>query len=148
MLTRAALFAFCIFLPSQLIAQSVPSVPTNTAFRVIANHDGVATTGYRVYLDTVKHGADIPVSARQANGEVTFNIAGIPAAGPHRVEVTAFNDAGESAKLPLAFQVGPPSVPSGIRIVITTSAEAVVEPQPDGTFKLRIEGVNAAAVVK
>jgi hypothetical protein len=147
MLKRAALFACCIFLPSQLIAQSAPSVPTNTPFRVVANHDGVATTGYRVYLDTVKHGADIPVSAR-TNGEVTFNIAGIPAAGPHRVEVSAFNDAGESARLPLAFHVGPPNVPSGVRIVITTSAEAVIEPQPDGTFKLRIEGVNAAAVVK
>lgn len=74
-----------------------------TPFTVSADHDGVETTGYRLYVD----GSQVqekPASALSA-GVITFaDSDGLPK-GSYDLEVAAFNEDGETKSLPLTLIV-------------------------------------------
>lgn len=98
--------------------QSAVTVVAGQPFRVLMNHDGLFTTGYRLYIDNVKVGADLPLSAL-SNGVVTAPAPGV-SVGNHTVELSAFGPAGEGPRsVALPFQgVAPlPSAGSNLRIV-------------------------------
>lgn len=97
---------------------SLLTVLVNTVFSVAFTHDGVATDGYRLYLDDVLM-TTVPVSARSVGGEVVFVNLRVTTCAPHTVQASAFNAIGETRSVVLAF-VGtgcPPAAPVGLRIV-------------------------------
>lgn len=110
-------------------------------------HSGQGTDGYRLYIDGQKVG-DYSPDVVLANGEVRLPIPPQPTAGRHVAVASAFNAIGETRSTEAPFFVGAPPVPGPLRIEIIVKAAAVVEPQPDGSFKLRVDGVDASAVVK
>lgn len=143
------LLTLCGMVGTQASAQTQPVeyVPLNTPVTAVFTHPGVGTTGYRVYVDNVQVGPDVPVSAL-VNGEIRMPVPGIATGGAHTLEAAAFNANGERRSTPLSLFVGLPVQPSGLRIEIVTKTTAVVEPQSDGTMKLRIESVDTTATVK
>lgn len=122
------------------------SVEVNQPFRAVFTHDGVNTTGYRVYVDGVQVGPDAPVTVL-AGGSVSLAVpSGVPAAGTHTLQAAAFNAAGETKSAALTFTVTdppPPPPPSepGVPSIDVTVTVAV---RPDGTLHLtavRVGGV-------
>jgi len=113
------------------------TVTVNKPFQVLfeAPTTGGAATGFRVYLDGAKLGADIPASA----GTVTVNGVLVATAGAHTLEVSAFNAIGEGAKtqpLTLTASQGVPGTPGNLRIqVVFTVAQ-------DGSISVRVVGVE------
>jgi hypothetical protein len=85
-----------------------------------ADHDGVDTTGYRVYLDGLKTGADLSMNAL-TSGVVTVSSLIAPARGAHTIQLAAFNEDNEAKSDPLSFTTKrkAPGKPGGTRIVIT-----------------------------
>lgn len=116
---------------------SVPTFPVGQALKAMVTHDGVGTNGYRLYVDGVKSGPDLPATSLQA-GTVTIQLPALPA-GRHTIDVAAFNDAGESAKATAPVFIGPPSAPGPLRFSIVTTADVLVEPLADGTLQVRLE---------
>lgn len=118
----------------------------------IFTHSGEVTDGYRLYLDNQRAGVDVPVSAL-SGGEVRLPIPSQSTPGRKVLQAAAFNSFGETRSPALSFCVGDasacaPPAPGGLRIELVVKAAAVLEPQADGTFRLRVDGVNATAVVK
>lgn len=84
----------------------------NVPFTVMFNQatTGMAATGFRIFIDGVQLGADIPVSALVGG---VISVAGImpPASGAHTLEVRAFNAVGVSAPMTMALIVDPAPPP-------------------------------------
>lgn len=113
------------------------SLTVGQTFSLNATHDGANTTGYRVYLDGVKVGADLPLSAL-TSGSVSVAALVAPARGSHTVQLGAFNPDSETKSDPLSFTttLPAPSKSGPVRIVITvTTAE-------DGSMQFRIVGIE------
>ena len=111
-------------------------VEVGKAFSVLADHDGVNTTGYRLYLDNVKVGADIPMSALVA-GTVTISAGVGPARGSHTVQLAAFNADGETrgVAFPFTTKLQAPTAPTNQRIIIGVTLR-------DGTITLEVLSVE------
>jgi hypothetical protein len=99
-------------------------------------------TGYRMYIDNVKVGNDIAVSA---GASVTANAIVLPvAAGSHTLKVSAFNPASTPSEVfsdPLSFSIviPPPSAPgkpTNLRIVLVITQAA------NGTIKVDVVAVE------
>jgi hypothetical protein len=111
-----------------------PTVPANTPFTVVADHDGLNTTGYRCYIDGVRVGSDLPASAR-VNGKVTCPMPG-QATGSHSAIIAALNGASVETRSPsLSFNSvtpppTPPNAPSNLQIILQVAVS------PDGTATL------------
>jgi hypothetical protein len=114
-----------------------PTVPSNTPFSVVADHsDGTGTpaTGFRCYIDGVRVGNDLPLSAR-VGGKVTCAMPGQPAGG-HSAIVAALNGVSIEARSPsLAFTAvtpppTPPNAPSNLQIILQVAVN------PDGSATL------------
>jgi hypothetical protein len=105
----------------------VPEVGINRPFTVAADHNGVDTTGYRIYLDNSSTpAADIPVSQR-VGGVITSPALTVTARGTHTVQVAAYNQDGEARSAALTFvaQGTPPTAPAGLRVqVVATVADS------------------------
>jgi hypothetical protein len=122
------------------------TVEVNQPFRAVFTHDGVNTTGYRVFVDNVQVGPDAPASALTA-GSVSLAVpSGVSMAGTHTLQAAAFNASGETKSAALTFTVTdpppppPPTEPSVPTIDITVTVAA----RPDGTLELtavRVGGV-------
>jgi hypothetical protein len=110
--------------------QSRTAVGVNEAFSAAAlpPKDG-AVTALRLYLDGVRVGSDVAVTGPE---EVTFSVPGIPTAGAHRLEVSAVNDFGESARSGLAFWAGPPPAPGLPRIQVVNTQVFEQVPSENG----------------
>lgn len=111
-------------------------VDVGVPFRVVATHDGVNTSGYRVYVDGAQVGKDVPVSAL-ANGTITQDVPG-QVRGPHALVVGAFNADAESRSAPLAIValVPPPRAPTNLQITIAVTIGA------DGSVTAILAGVE------
>lgn len=138
-----------LFLAGAASAQSRSAVGLSESFTVGLTPPSAAqqVKGLRLYLDGVKVGQDIPIPA---SGDVLVTVPGITSAGAHQLTASAFNDGGETLpadRTSLTFWVGPPSAP-GLRIETTTKTVHLVEPQSDGTVKLRLESVETSSVVR
>jgi hypothetical protein len=113
--------------PSLAHAQTVCSSPCTltlgAAYSVAADHDGLNTTGYRVYVDGVKVGNDVPLS-QLASGAVTISGLVAPGRGQHSLQVAAFNEDWETKSDPFVFTVKkqPPGKPGNTRILIAVTA--------------------------
>jgi hypothetical protein len=81
-------------------------VRSGKAFSVSANHNGVNTTGYRLYMNSVVYLTQ-PVSALQ-NGVVTFAFPSINR-GTYSATITAVGDGGESVLNPGIVIMATPS---------------------------------------
>lgn len=106
-------------------------------FTAAATHDGLNTTGYRVYIDTVKVGADLPLTALQS-GTVTFGPFVAPARGTHTIQLSAFNPDIETKGDLFTFTtvLPAPAKPGPLRLIFTvTLAE-------DGTIKFQFLGID------
>jgi hypothetical protein len=116
-------------------AQTPDTVPAHQSFSVEFTHDGLNTTGYRVFVDGVKVGSDLPLSALTA-GKVTASVAGVPR-GAHTVQVSAFNlDAeAKSAALPFTAVDPTPATPTNLTIKL------VVQIAGDGSVTLKLAEV-------
>jgi hypothetical protein len=141
---RFMLLLALLVLPGSAIAQT--TVPLNRALTAVFTHNGVATQGYRVYLDGQKQGPD--QSQTPVNGEIRLPVPAITTPGAHLLEVSAFNDIGESAKAPLQLFAGPPTAPTGPRIEITTITTGTLLANPDGTLRVEVDGVSTSVIVK
>jgi hypothetical protein len=122
---------------SPLFAQTpCPSPCTLTVgqtYAVTASHDGLNVTGYRVYLDGAKLGADLPITALQS-GTVTVAALTAPARGAHSLQLAAFNEDAETKSDPYAFTVkkAAPAKPGPVQLLLSiTVAE-------DGTVTFKM----------
>jgi hypothetical protein len=134
-----SILALCLLLVAPILAQNA-TLTTGQTFTLSADHDGVNTTAYRVYVDDAQVGPDIPVSAL-ANGTVTTSPLPALAEGTHAVRLAAVGPGGETKSDPLSIVVTlpPPSKPTNLRIT------AVVSIGADGRVQLRIEQLAALA---
>lgn len=114
--------------PSHAQTPTAPIVTANQPFQVLLDHDGLHTLGYRLYLDEVQTGPDIPVSSL-VNGVLTIPVASVPR-GAHSVRVSAFNADHEVSSLPLAFEAKDPApnAPTNLRIQVTINVTVQVQP--------------------
>lgn len=90
----------------------------NTPFTVLADHNGVDTTGYRYKRNDVVV-EDKPVSAL-SGGSISFlESVGLPA-GTYTLKISAYNATAEveSDVLVLVVTVAAPAQPTNIRIVV------------------------------
>lgn len=127
--------------PVVMAAEQGPSpitvaVTAGVALKLAFEHDGLNTTGYRYYVDGVKVGADIPLSAL-VSGTATFDAPAL-ARGPHVLGVTAFNQDSESAPFALAViaKLPAPNAPKNLKQVITITIAR------DGTMHVLISEVQ------
>jgi len=75
---------------AQTACPSPCTVDVGQAFTVTASHGGQNTTGYRIYVDGVKVGSDLPFS-QLSSGTVTVAALVAPARGTHTIQLAAFN---------------------------------------------------------
>ena len=139
-LTRLFITLLCLSLfPAALAAQNA-TLTTGQAYTLSADHDGVNTTSYRIYVDDVQVGADLPV-ASLANGTLTTTALPALTEGTHAIVLAAVGPGGETKSDPLAITVTvpAPSKPTNLRIT------AVVSIGADGQVQLRIEQLAAIA---
>lgn len=125
---------------AQTVCASPCTLTAGQSYTLQADHDGSNTSGYRIYLDGVKVGNDVPVSALVlANGAITFVNMIAPAAGSHTIQIGAYNTTGESKSTALAFTtvVPPPAPPTNLRIIITATMAA------DGTLQFKVTSVES-----
>src|SRR5262245_6553394 len=91
--------------------------------RIVFQHDGQNISGFALYL-LPDNGSpiriDLGLLKPDANGNVSASLPPLPA-GSYRVEIAAYNAAGESSRAP----ADPPSI-----IVTPTSPEPAAAPSP------------------
>lgn len=119
---RSILIALAVVLlplSVQAQTQTVLSVEVNKPFQLQAEHDGLSTAGYRVYVDGVKVGPDV-TSGAQTAGVVTLPVAAVTARGDHTIQVAAYNADSEAKSDPVTLRVASatPNKPKNLRIVI------------------------------
>lgn len=120
-----------------------PSVQTNQPFRVQATHDGANTELYRLYVDGVQVGPDVPVSQALSGTTVTLPHAGLSQRGGHTVQIAALNsDHPEVRSAPLAFDVKmpPPNAPTGVVLV---TVQMAIQFHADGSASVARLSVGA-----
>lgn len=122
MYLRSACLLVCVLLLARPVAaQTVCPNPCTlvqgTTFGVMADHDGINTTGYRLIVDGAQSGADMPMSAL-AGGVVTVANLTVPARGTHTIQIAAFNPDWSIASDPLSFasKMKAPGKPSNSRL--------------------------------
>ncbi len=98
-------------------AQSVDSIKQLTTFKVAADHDGLDTDGYRVYLNGGLW-QTVPVASLVA-GVVTFDFPTGLIKGTYVIYVEAFSTAGAASSTTVTLTVtsGNPTPPRNPRIV-------------------------------
>jgi hypothetical protein len=129
---------YALPLSAQTVCPNPCSLTIGQSFSVQADvTPGPNLDGFRVYLDNVKQGADLPVTALQ-NGVVTIPSLTAPARGTHTIQIASFNADGESRSDPLTFSVRlpAPAKPGNLRILI---AVVVAE---DGSFTFKVVGIE------
>lgn len=120
-LVYAALVALVLLaLPSTASAQLASNeVYVNTPFKIAANHDGVNTTDYRLYRNTVLVNS-VAVTALVA-GVVTIDSPGL-SAGTYAFQVEAKGDGGAAKSTVYSVVVkalpAAPVAPSGLRLIV------------------------------
>lgn len=121
---------------AQVVCPNPCTIDVGKSFSFAADHDGVNTTGYRVYLDGVKTGPDLLVSALQA-GAITVTLTA-PARGSHALQLAAFNldQETKSAPLTLVTRSPAPTAPTNLRITI------VAQIARDGSVSFKIVDVT------
>ena len=126
---KALLLACLLLLPLTASAQVPVDVVAGVVLTGEFDHDGANTTGYRLFVDNNKSGADLPMTARNAAGVVTFTVPALTR-GAHTIALSAFNQDAESARAAVSVQakLPTPGTPKGLRIVlkVTTSASGEV----------------------
>jgi hypothetical protein len=80
-------------------AQTVPALAPGVAFRVALDHDGANTSGYRLLVDGVQVGGDLPMTAL-AGGVVTATVPG-QMSGPHAISLVPVNASGAATGNPV-----------------------------------------------
>lgn len=109
-------------LPTPAAAQTPCSsncvLAVGESFSAVADHDGANTVGYRLYIDNVKVGTDVPLASLQA-GSVTVAALVAPARGSHTLQISAYNADFESKSDPFAFttKLPPPGKPGNLRLL-------------------------------
>ncbi len=84
----------------------VAFMPTaNVPFHVVADHDGIATNTYQLFVDGIAVGTDVPVSAL-VNGSITLPVPGLTA-GTHTLAVEAINAVYVTPSVGLTIMVNP-----------------------------------------
>lgn len=134
----AAALASILAVPKVSYTQTVPTVTVGQAFQVLADHDGANTAGFRLYLDGVKVGTDLPVSINA--GVFSANVPAQTVRGDHTLVLGAFNADGEARSDPLVFKVVLPSPvkPGNLRLVIVATTTA------DGKITLELQEILEA----
>lgn len=121
---KILMFAAVVFALSAapLYAQAAPEVVAGAPYRVAADHNGVDTIGYRVYVDNVKVGNDLPLAALVAGVVTSVDLPGV-ARGAHTIQVAAYNEDNEVKSDPLSFTAKKkaPGKPTNTRIVLVAN---------------------------
>ena len=124
-LTTLAIILFAFALPAAA-QEPVPEVGAGAAFSIAFEHDAVDTTGYRIKIDDVQVGPNVPLTALQ-DGTATIEIPGV-AAGTRVLTVEAFGPGGVgSASLKFFAKPAAPSAPLNLRIIITADENGVLQ---------------------
>lgn len=117
------------------------SLVVGQAFQVQADHDGVNTDGYRVIIDGVQVGADMPLSALVAGVVTSLQIAA-PARGTHTVGLQAFNVDGSALSnlVALTTKKAPPGKPNNPRILSSLTSPLILSAlkHADGSVTLTL----------
>lgn len=103
-------------------AQAQTNVVINKNFQVAATHDGVNALGFRLFVDNVKVGTDIPV-AQLVGGTVTTPPVQITTRGAHSIQIASYNEDWEvkSAPLNITGVKAAPNAPSLPTIIIAAT---------------------------
>lgn len=109
------------------------------SFTLVGDADTVNTTGYRIYMDGVKQGADLPLSTLQA-GSITVAAIVAPTRGTHTLILSAFNPDVESKSDPFTFTtiMAPPKKPGNLRLLFTVILAE------DGSIQWKFLGIDTA----
>lgn len=109
------------------------------SFTLQADHDGVNTIGYRVFVDNAKVGSDVPMTAL-TSGVVSVSSLIAPARGAHTIQLAAFNEDNEVKSDPLSFtsKKKAPGKPGAPRVIITASLAQ------DGSIRFKVTTVDDA----
>ena len=118
-LVKILLVAILIAIPSASHAQS-----QSTQATILWEHDGVLTTGYRVYIDNVVVTSVVNDSTVCQAGVIRTCQASVPLTNaPHTIAVSAFNATAEAKSPTLNWggELLPPGTPKvTIKLVIET----------------------------
>jgi hypothetical protein len=130
---------------AQVVCPNPCVVGTGTPYSVAADHDGVNTEGFNLYLDTVKVGT-VPVSAL-LTGVVTFKGLLGPAKGAHSLVMGAYNtdidgtvNEAQSTALAFSSKKVPPGKPSNVRILVSLNPKT-------GVISLRVVNDDGESVL-
>lgn len=109
-------FTFMAFAPSAF-AQVSDSVKQNTPFQAAADHDGLDTDSYRIYVNGAVFNT-LPVTAL-TNGTITFDFPAGLTKGTYVLYVEAVGPGGVTGSdtLTLTVTPGQPKKPLNIRII-------------------------------
>lgn len=112
------------------------------AFTLVGDANPTNTTGFRLYMDGVKQGVDLPLTALQA-GSVTVAAIVAPTRGTHALILSAFNQDFESKSDPFTFTtvLPPPTKPGNLRLLFTVILAE------DGTIQFKFLGIEPATDV-
>ena len=123
-----------------LVGAQTPIIPVEgKPIRFAADHNGLNTKAYRLFVNGAQVGSDVPVSSL-ASGVIEIQIAGL-SAGTHKAELAAVGTDGSVVKsTPLTFTVVPVTT-FAIKTPTTLRVELPTPPtDPDDTL---IDGQTA-----
>lgn len=139
-LLLAVVFALCATrgAGAQTVCPNPCALSVGQSYSVTADHDGANTTGYRLYVDSVKQGGDLLLTALQS-GSVTVSALVASSRGTHTFQFSAFNEDAESKGDPLSFTIKkpPPNKPTNHRIILAVSVAA------NGEISVKVVGIEA-----
>lgn len=120
LLVVACVITFAAPAAAQTLCPNPCVLTVGQTYSLLADHDGVDTTGYRVFVDNVKIGTDLSMNAL-LSGVATVSGLVAPARGPHAIQLAAFNEDWEVKSDPFPFTVKKksPSKPGSSRITVT-----------------------------
>lgn len=137
--SRCAILVLAVLLAlsSVAIAQDIQALEVGKTYRLAADHSGVNVTAFRVYVDGVKVGEDLPASALTAGVVTTSDLPGLTA-GAHSLQLAAVNGDREAKSAPLAVTVEPktPDAPTNLRLVLEVIRAA------DGSLSFKLVEVK------
>lgn len=141
---RVRLFVWALLalaaLASVASAQT-PEVIAGTPITLKADHDGVNTDGYRVFIDGTQV-AQVTKATALAAGVVTITVQAGVSRGAHSVEMAAYNADQATRSAPLAFtaKLPAPGPFNNLRFVVASQAA-------DGSMQMHLLDLAAARQV-
>lgn len=122
---KSILIGITLLILTANLSNAQTAVTANTPLKLAATVTGgtsTNTTGYRLYVDGTKVGADIPFNTpTNVGGTLTLDVPGQPV-GPHTLQIGVFNNAfnnGQEFKSSVLNIVASAAVPPPVPVIPT-----------------------------